>query len=148
MYNATMDGKLHLLFDADGTLYDFAETERRALSRLFGEYGIDGGSRPIYEEGNRKCWEMYEDGRISIRIADNGVGMPQDVLSSLLDPGSSRSHLSDGNGIGLENINERLKLYYGDEYGLSIESELDAGTAVTITIPHLNPIQPVVVMRR
>ena len=66
MYNAAMDGKLHLLFDADGTLYDFAETERRALSRLFGEYGIDGGSRPIYEEGNRKCWEMYEDGRISI----------------------------------------------------------------------------------
>ena len=112
------------------------------------ENSIYHGIKYLQEEGRITITVSEEDGRISIRIADNGVGMPQDVLSSLLDPGSSRSHLSDGNGIGLENINERLKLYYGDEYGLSIESELDAGTAVTITIPHLNPIQPVVVMRR
>mgnify|MGYP002231551967 CR=1 FL=1 len=37
-----------------------------------------------------------------------------------------------GSGIGVRNVNERIRLYFGQEYGLSIESELDEGTVVTI----------------
>ena len=73
--------------------------------------------------------------------------MSEDVASSLLDKNSSHQHLSDGNGIGLQNIDERIKLSYGDEYGLTIHSELDEGTEVIITIPKLSPITPVVIKR-
>ena len=42
-----------------------------------------------------------------------------------------------GSGIGVRNVNERIKLIYGEEYGISITSELDEGTTATITIPKL-----------
>ena len=42
-----------------------------------------------------------------------------------------------GSGIGVHNVNERIKLIYGNQYGISITSELDEGTIATITIPKL-----------
>lgn len=42
---------------------------------------------------------------------------------------------SDSSGIGVKNVNDRLKIYFGDKYGLTIESELDVGTSVTVRIP-------------
>ena len=39
---------------------------------------------------------------------------------------------SDSSGIGVKNVNDRLKIYFGDKYGLTIESELDVGTSVTV----------------
>ena len=40
-------------------------------------------------------------------------------------------------GIGVKNVNDRLKIYFGEEYGITIESELDVGTTVTIKIPKI-----------
>lgn len=42
---------------------------------------------------------------------------------------------SDSVGIGVKNVNDRLKIYFGDKYGISIKSELDVGTEVTVRIP-------------
>ena len=58
--------KEYLLFDADGTLYDFGKTEKIALSALFNELGIPENLLPVYHEGNRKCWDMYEKGEITL----------------------------------------------------------------------------------
>ena len=44
---------------------------------------------------------------------------------------------SDSGGIGVKNVNDRLKIYFGEKYGLTIESELDVGTTVTARIPKL-----------
>lgn len=44
---------------------------------------------------------------------------------------------SDSSGIGVKNVNDRLKIYFGQKYGLSIKSELDAGTTVTVRIPKI-----------
>ena len=109
------------------------------------ENSIYHGIKYLQEEGVIKI-SASDDGKGGIRISvsDNGVGMTEDVRSTLLEPGG-RSHLSDGNGIGLENINERIKLSYGDSYGIEIESEPDEGTTVNITIPHLPPIKSVVI---
>ena len=63
-------------------------------------------------------------------IIDDGEGMNADTLSSLLE------HARDNDmGIGLYNVDRRIKLLFGVDYGLSIESELLKGTKVTITIP-------------
>ncbi|BCI61378.1 sensor histidine kinase [Solibaculum mannosilyticum] len=66
-----------------------------------------------------------------ITVADDGVGIPPDILDTLLnEEDTSRQH-----GYGLTNINERIMLYFGEKYGLSIRSQLAKGTIVTIRIP-------------
>ena len=110
------------------------------------ENSIYHGIKYLQEEGLIRIEAKDTgDGKIWIIVSDNGVGMAPDMLSTLLDKESERNHSKEGNGIGLINIDERIKLSYGDEYGLSIESELDEGTTVTITIPHLEPIEPIIV---
>ena len=42
---------------------------------------------------------------------------------------------SDSKGIGVKNVDDRLKIYFGEHYGIKIESELDVGTTVTVRIP-------------
>jgi len=42
-----------------------------------------------------------------------------------------------GGGFGLENVNKRIKLYYGSQYGLAIESHYRGGTQVSVTIPEI-----------
>ena len=58
----------HLLFDADETLYDFAATERYALSLLFQDLSIPYTSEWIepYHEENDKCWHMFECGEMTL----------------------------------------------------------------------------------
>ena len=41
----------------------------------------------------------------------------------------------DKTGIGIRNVNNRIKIYFGEQYGIQIDSELDEGTTVTIIMP-------------
>jgi two-component system sensor histidine kinase YesM len=68
--------------------------------------------------------------RFLIKIEDNGCGIPEERLRSLLTVDSSRP-----NSIGLYNVNKRLKLFFGDGYGLEIESVAGRGTRVIILLP-------------
>lgn len=78
------------------------------------------------------AWKEGED--LYLKVSDNGLGMTEEqvarLFSDMPDTGSSR-----GSGIGVKNVNERIRLYFGSEYGLSIESEPDEGTVVTIHLP-------------
>lgn len=67
-----------------------------------------------------------------ISVEDNGCGIEETVLDEI------RSHLRDGGGesIGLTNVNERIKLYFGSAEGLQIESKLGKGTTVSFIIPY------------
>lgn len=75
-------------------------------------------------------------GGIAIRVSDNGAGMDEarlkEVRDSLLKDSSDRSVI-----YGLYNVNERIRLNFGDEYGLFIESRPDKGTDVTIHLPKI-----------
>ena len=44
---------------------------------------------------------------------------------------------TSSSGIGVKNVNDRLKIYFGEKYGISIKSELDEGTVVTVRIPQI-----------
>jgi len=74
-----------------------------------------------------------EGGNIFISVEDNGVGMDQDTVEQLLDKDGHGS-LSKG-GIGVKNVDQRIKLYYGEPYGVTIESAEFEGTTVTLTLP-------------
>lgn len=72
------------------------------------------------------------DGDLVISVEDNGIGMPPERVETLL---SEQPHTSQGSGIGLKNVHDRIRLYFGERYGVSIESEPDNGTRITLHLP-------------
>ncbi len=72
-----------------------------------------------------------QGGKILLEVEDNGVGIPRRKLDGILSAENSRGAA----GYGLANVAKRIKLEYGEEYGLSIESTVGTGTRVTISIP-------------
>lgn len=79
---------------------------------------------------------------IKIRIRDNGVGMTGTQLIQIRETLAGNERQASI-GFGLRNVQERLRIHYGAAYGLTIDSQEAAGTAVTVTIPapvsELNP---------
>jgi two-component system, sensor histidine kinase YesM len=74
---------------------------------------------------------------LQIVVEDNGIGMTPEQLArirALLDTTDGDSIVSES-GYGINNVNQRIKLYYGQEYGLAIESEYLHGTRVSLVIP-------------
>jgi len=74
-----------------------------------------------------------DDDSLYFTITDNGLGMSEDMVETLLSKDFVPS--KKGSGIGVKNVNERIKLYFGSEYGLKVESEPDEGTKITIHLP-------------
>ena len=73
------------------------------------------------------------DNLLNIVIKDNGIGMDSDTLNSIRN--NMESHASNAQSIGLYNINQRIKLFYGEQYKLEIDSTINQGTVVTLKIP-------------
>jgi two-component system sensor histidine kinase YesM len=69
-----------------------------------------------------------------IIVEDDGIGMSRDTLEEIKDSLNDYARLTRSS-IGLNNVNQRIKLLYGDEYGLLIESEENAGTKIIIQLP-------------
>ncbi len=92
-------------------------------------YGVSGmdDTGEIRVEGKR------EGDDILLSVTDNGIGMSEEEASLVLTD-NSRVH-KHGSGVGLVNVNRRIQIYFGNEYGLNIQSEPDEGTTVTIRIP-------------
>ena len=63
-------------------------------------------------------------------------GMLQEVADKLLTE-EANNQQRKGSGIGLKNVHERIKLYFGEEYGLEIYSEPDEGTTIRIHMPSI-----------
>lgn len=75
----------------------------------------------------------YEEGDNAVlKVTDNGVGMDEETLAHIFERHKVNYH---SNGVGVYNVQKRLQLYYGSEYGITYESEKDKGTTATITIP-------------
>lgn len=119
--------------------YDF-EVDDTCLSYLCNKITL----QPIIENAiYHGIDRMVDEGRIEIRIfpdhekivfevEDNGVGMTEEQCQEILQKDSG-----DKAGIGIKNVNDRIKIYFGEEYGITIRSELDEGTCVTITMPKI-----------
>ena len=92
-------------------------------------YGMEAmdGDGEIMVQGYAKGEEIYID------VTDNGIGMPKEQVEKLLS--KEDSPRKRGSGIGLKNVDQRIKLYYGEKYGLRIKSIPDAGTQVRICLP-------------
>ena len=94
-------------------------------------YGVNNAD----DDGLIEVKGYEKDGDIFIEVSDNGMGIPPETVSTLLTE-KSKSR-GKGSGIGLWNVNQRINLYFKGDYGLSINSELDEGTTVTIHLPKI-----------
>lgn len=84
--------------------------------------------------GILKITARKEEEDISIVVEDNGVGIEEERLEELLKSMNDMDEL-DRSHIGLSNVNQRIKLLYGNEYGVTIHTVLNEGTMVTISLP-------------
>ncbi|MEK4306627.1 cache domain-containing sensor histidine kinase [Oceanobacillus sp. FSL K6-0251] len=76
----------------------------------------------------------YQDNQLTLQIADDGVGISDEMIQSLSISNQAETLESSGNSIGLKNVLDRLHLYYGDQFNYHIESELNKGTIITLQI--------------
>jgi len=98
------------------------------------ENAILHGIRPSKKKGILAIRIEQVGGQIEMSIEDNGVGMSESVVDKLLKGEYSTSL----NGYGMKNVIERIKLYFGSSYGVSIDSQIGVGTKITVRIPVLN----------
>ncbi len=76
-----------------------------------------------------------ENGRILLQVKDDGIGMEEETAASLLEnEGKVLSGMENHTHIGLRNVNRRIKMYYGQDYGISIESFPELGTNVKVSL--------------
>lgn len=87
-----------------------------------------------YKEGKGliRIRGFRQNERMILQVQDDGKGMEPETLAHIFE-----KHTKDtrSNGVGLNNVNERIQLYYGDDYGISFRSSPGEGTEATITLP-------------
>ncbi len=99
------------------------------------ENSVFHGIIPTNENGVIKITASSTDNVMSITIKDNGKGMTKENLDMILNQEISEKGFAK---IGVYNVNRRIKLNYGDEFGISIESRLNEGTSVNVRLPIIN----------
>lgn len=122
----------------DKKLYEYCTTKLilQPLVENSANHAAKGPQYPIHIQ----VWGYEEKNDLIFTVSDNGQGMEKQYLEDL------RTSLNDENntryGIGLKNIHRRIRLYYGEDYGLLINSAPGKGTAVTVRIPKTPPALP------
>lgn len=127
--------KLRILYDMDPELLTL-EVPRLILQPIV-ENAIIHGLEKKANGGQIQVYGRRKEEVAEIVIEDNGVGMSQEEVENLrtgLDPTHQRKSFS---GIGIKNVDERIRLVYGEDYGLTIKSEVNVGTKVILVIPRV-----------
>ena len=96
------------------------------------ENSINHGLELMVEEGRIDVCVRQDGDDIVFSVQDNGVGMSEEQIKAIMQHGPT-----DRTGIGIKNVNDRLKIYFGRNYGLHITSEPDVGTCVEIRMPKI-----------
>ena len=131
--NIRFKDKFEFCVHADETLLKYL-CPKLSIQPLL-ENAIYHGMEGMFEDGEIHINVYEKEDIIHIEVADNGLGMTEEKIDYIMNNKVVSS--KRGSGIGVRNVNERIKLIYGEEYGISITSELDEGTTATITIPKL-----------
>lgn len=120
---------LNYTIDIPATLRD-CDVPKLILQPLV-ENAIYHGIRGKEKGGKITVTAAAEGERLIIKVEDDGIGMTEEQMNGILEKNPD----SKGNGIGVRNVNERIKLVFGDEYGLSYSSVSGEGTVVTAVLP-------------
>lgn len=135
--NVRMQGNVEYIFDVDETT--LKSTVPRICIQPLVENALTHGLRGSRKEKRVVVTAKQCEGELHISVEDNGIGIPVEEQRELLKP-DRKSHTKS---IGLDNIHSRMKILYGEDYGLNIESQPGEGTKVTLVIPsvHIEEIE-------
>lgn len=114
--------------EVDDTIYRF-QIPKLTLQPLV-ENSIYHGLKQKTDKGMLIVRGYLENNTVKMEVYDNGVGMDEELIRRVLE--RSNPNQSD---FGLYSVNSRLKLLYGAQYGISIESKVNEYTNVTVTLP-------------
>ncbi|MDO4976085.1 MAG: sensor histidine kinase [Eubacteriales bacterium] len=103
------------------------------------ENAIYHGVQGMEDDGEIIVRGTTSDGMIFLDVIDNGYGMTQEQVNHLLDEDieEENSTSKKGNGVGLRNVDSRIKMRFGQQFGLKIHSERGEGTRMRICIPYI-----------
>ncbi len=128
-YNREFD----LVLNIDPRLLEF-EVFRMFLQPIV-ENSIFHGYKGGQIQGVVRIDAYCEDRKVVIEVTDQGIGISEDKVIDLFKHREESSGINQRNRIGLANINGRIKLHYGEAYGLSISGEQHKGTCVRAELP-------------
>jgi len=131
LQNMRYNNRITLNINVDEAIY-FCLIPKITLQPILENSILHGILGKGNESGTILITGYIEGDNILLKVSDDGIGMKETELSSVL---SSEHTSSIGSGYGLMNIDQRLKLSYGEIYGLTFESIYGYGTTVIIKIP-------------
>lgn len=120
-----------VVFDIDPAIHSCC-TAKLVLQPIL-ENAINYGVSGMDGAGEIKVAGRLEEGIVRLAVQDNGIGMVEEEASLILTDSSRKQ--KHGSGVGLVNVNKRIQILFGKEYGLAVASEPDEGTEVSIRIP-------------
>jgi len=127
-FNDSLQFKWHI----DETLLD-CKIVKLVLQPIV-ENAIYHGINPKLQSGVIEIGCYEENNNIVFSVSDNGVGIDQSTLKSLNE---ILDKMDYSGKIGLYNVHNRIKLVFGEDYGLSIESNYGKGTTVKLRMPKI-----------
>lgn len=104
----------------------------KILLQPFVENAIYHGIKNKPDDGFILITGEEQDGKIVFKVIDNGLGMTQEQLKTVLRPAEREK---SGKGVGVINVLERIHLFFGYDYGIHFDSDPETGTEVTIVVP-------------
>lgn len=129
--NIRYKNKFTYNIEADEKTFNYASM--KLIIQPLIENAIYHGMEFMSGDGEILVKAYVKENELFIDVIDNGLGMPQEVADNLLI-GKNKSE-KKSSGIGLKNVNERIQLYFGKDYGLEVYSEPDEGTTIRIHMP-------------
>lgn len=99
------------------------------------ENAVYHGIKQKNDKGLIKIKGFCDDNNIILIVSDDGIGIEKDALDELNKTLSETSFTNEKSHIGLSNVNQRIKIIFGDSYGIHVESTVGVGTDVYVTIP-------------
>lgn len=138
--NMRYKGRLEIVYDIDGSLLD--QVVPKLIIQPIVENAIVHGIEKSHDRNTLYISVIRTGANINIIVKDTGVGMSEEKVQSLLkEPETVKSSSASHTNLGMYAVHKRLKFLYGEDYGLSVQSEEGEGTTVIIRIPYLEDSQ-------
>lgn len=140
LMNLRFDYEIYLSLNIPDVLWE-QEIPKMSLQPIV-ENAICHGIEEIAEDTNIYIKGLVEQTNFMIEVSDQGKGIAESQLEQLRNniEGNVETGGGSGNGIGLKNVQDRIRINFGEEYGLSISSKLGCYTKVSIKIPLKNEV--------
>lgn len=127
--------RIEVIFDIDQEIID-CEVPKLILQPIVENsicHGISGKTG-----GGLIVVSAYREKNMVIKVSDDGIGMSDEFLKRLFEETEDEDDTQDKHTkVGIRSVNKRIKILYGDEYGLRVSSQTGVGTSVEIMLPYI-----------